>query len=66
MTLTWITSKEAAFRAGWSPDYFRRVYLNPNSPLFRIRELKGPTGGRRILVCAEDIEAYVQGQIRTP
>lgn len=66
MNLAWITVKEAAARAGYHHDYFRRVFLSTDAPMFRIRVIEGPTGGRRILVCAEDIEAFVQSQIRVP
>ena len=46
----WITVREAAFMMGYSPEYFRRVFCSPDAPLVKIREWRGPNGGRRVMV----------------
>lgn len=63
MTLdAWLTVKEAAFRLGYHPDYFRKVYCDPNAPLVTIRQSRGPKGRRRLLVEAAAILKLIESQ----
>jgi hypothetical protein len=64
----WILLSVAAAMLGYSTDYFRRSFCNPERPLIRIRVIKGPKGkgGRRILVWRPAVEALLLDQIHEP
>ena len=61
----WITVGMAARRAGYSEDYFRRVFCDRKAPhpLLVIRSSKGPRGGRRILISLASTEAFIESEI---
>jgi len=62
----WISVKEAAALMGYSVNYFRSLYCNPETPLVTIRQPRGPKGVRRIMVLRVDVDAVIESQTRRP
>jgi hypothetical protein len=60
----WISVKEAAGMAGYSPPYFRDVFCNPERPLVTLRTRLCPSGRRRILVERASVEKLVRDEIK--
>ena len=64
--MTWISVKEAAFLMGYSAEYFRREFCAEISPKVPIRQRKGPTGRRRILVLREAVVRLIEDETKQP
>lgn len=62
----WIAVKEAAALMDINPDYFRRTYCDPESPLVPIRQRRGKKGKRRIRVSRSAIMEILEQETRRP
>jgi hypothetical protein len=67
MASDWLTTKEAAALLGYSVNYFRKEFCNPQAPLVTIREVGQPgMKRRRILVSRASIERMIEEQTIRP
>ncbi len=62
----WIDPKEAAAALRMTPDAFRAAYCSAEAPRLRIWQRKGRGGGRRVLVCREDVARIIQEGMAGP
>ena len=66
MTRDWISVAEAAAMLGYSEDYFRRTFCDPEKPLVPIHQRRGKAGQRRIRVLRAAIEKLIASEIKEP